>query len=63
MDLANDLSNDVVLAVLVEGRLGQKLAAEDAKTFISLLESELSRISLSDEDQGDEGVVGADLSH
>ena len=45
MDLVNDLSSDVALAVFVEGSLRQKLNAEDAKSFIALVEAELSRIS------------------
>lgn len=45
MDLVNDLSSDLALAVFVEGTLSRKLPAEDAKSFIALVEAELSRIS------------------
>ena len=61
MDLVNDLSSDVALAVFVEGRLSRKL--DDAKSFIELLGSELSRISGDGEDQGDRSALSADLSH
>ena len=44
MDLVNDLSSDVALAVFVEGSLRQKLDAQDAKWFIELIEAELERI-------------------
>jgi len=63
MDLVNDLSSDVALAVFVEGRLRQKLDAQDAKSFITLLEAELSRISGDDEDRADRSALSADLSH
>ena len=45
MDLVNDLSSDLAFAVVVEGALSRKLPAEDAKSFIALVEAELSRIS------------------
>jgi hypothetical protein len=45
MDLVNDLSSDLALAVFVDGTLSRKLPAEDAKSFIALVEAELSRIS------------------
>ena len=45
MDLVNDLSSDLALAVFVDGELSRKLPVEDAKTFIALVEAELSRIS------------------
>ena len=61
MDLVNDLSSDVALAVFVEGRLSRKL--DDAKSFIELLGSELSRISGDGEDQGEQSALSADLSH
>ena len=63
MDLVNDLSSDVALAVFVEGRLSRKLDARDAKSFIELLGSELSRISGDGEDQGEQSALSADLSH
>jgi hypothetical protein len=63
MDLVNDLSSDVALAVLVEGRLRQKLGAQDAKSFIALLEAELSRISAESVDADDRTAPAADLSH
>ena len=53
MDLVNDLSTDVALAVLVEGTLRQKLGAQDAKSFIAAVEAELARISA----EGDEGTT------
>ena len=45
MDLVNDLSSDLAMAVLVDGSLGTKLTPEDAKSFIALVEQELERIS------------------
>jgi hypothetical protein len=45
MDLVNDLSSDLALAVLVDGTLVRKLGAQDAKSFIESVEAELSRIS------------------
>jgi hypothetical protein len=45
MDLVNDLSSDLALAVLVDGTLLRKLGAQDAKSFIESVEAELSRIS------------------
>ena len=63
MDLVNDLSSDVALAVLAEGRLRRKLDAQDAKSFIALVESELTRISRSDEHRTDQTAFAADLSH
>lgn len=50
MDLVNDLSSDVALAVFVEGTLRQKLAAQDAKWFIELIEAELNRIEKGESD-------------
>ena len=63
MDLVNDLSSDVALAVFVEGRLRQKLGAQDAKSFIAHLEAELNRISGKDADDPDHAALSADLSH
>lgn len=63
MDLVNDLSSDVALAVLVEGALRKKLDGEDAKSFISLLEAELSRISGEEEEPYRQSALAADLSH
>jgi hypothetical protein len=63
MDLVNDLSSDVALAVFVEGRLRQKLDDRDAKSFIALLEAELSRISADNEHRVDQTALAADLSH
>ena len=63
MDLVNDLSSDVALAVFVEGRLKEKLEAHDAKSFIALLEAELSRISADNEPRVDQIALAADLSH
>ena len=51
MDLVNDLSSDVALAVFVEGSLRQKLDAQDAKWFIELIEAELERIGQAEADQ------------
>lgn len=45
MDLVNDLSSDLAIAVFVDRTLGGKLGSEDAKSFIALVEAELSRIS------------------
>ena len=45
MDLVNDLSSDLAIAVFVDRTLGGKLGGEDAKSFIALVEAELSRIS------------------
>lgn len=45
MDLVNDLSSDLALAVFVDGTLRRKLPAEDAKSFIAFVEAELYRIS------------------
>ena len=63
MEIVNDLSSDVALAVLVEGTLRRKLDGEDAKSFISLLEAELSRISGDEPDQDKKASFSADLSH
>jgi hypothetical protein len=63
MDLVNDLSSDVALAVLVEGTLRQKLDVQDAKSFIALLEAELSRISREEPDSASTVLSQADLSH
>jgi hypothetical protein len=62
MDLVNDLSSDVALAVFVEGNLRQKLNAEDAKSFIELVEAELSRIE-NEEGEAEERYLPAVLSH
>lgn len=51
MDLVNDLSSDLALAVFVEGSLRQKLDAQDAKWFIELIEAELERIGQGEADQ------------
>lgn len=66
MDLVNDLSSDLALAVFVEGRLNRKLDAQDAKTFIAQVEAELSRISRElprSESDRKIAVVSANLSH
>lgn len=63
MDLVNDLSSDVALAVLADGRLREKLDVEDAKSFIALLEAELSRISREEPDSASTVLSQADLSH
>ncbi|MEQ1765058.1 MAG: hypothetical protein ABL984_18170 [Pyrinomonadaceae bacterium] len=63
MDLVNDLSSDVALAVFVEGRLRQKLGAQDAKSFIALIEAELNRISTEHLDHQNPASLAADLSH
>ena len=63
MDLVNDLSTDVALAVLVEGTLRQKLGAQDAKSFIAAVEAELARISAEGDEQYDYLASAADLSH
>lgn len=63
MDLVNDLSSDVALAVFEEGRLKEKLGAQDAKSFIEILEAELTRISGSDQHRVERSALTADLSH
>ncbi len=62
MDLVNDLSSDVAMAVFVEGRLRQKLEARDAKSFIALLEAELTRIS-GENTQPEPSTLPAAVSH
>lgn len=62
MDLVNDLSSDVAMAVFVEGRLRQKLEAQDAKSFIALLEAELIRISVQDP-QDESSALPTTVSH
>lgn len=62
MDLVNDLSSDVALAVFVEGNLRQKLDARDAKSFIALVEAILSGIENGEAVQP-LAVAAADLSH
>ena len=63
MDLVNDLSSDVALAVFVEGRLWQKLEGRDAKSFIALVEAELSRIGADEDDRERTDSISATLSH
>ena len=63
MNLVNDLSSDVALAVFVEGRLRQKLGVQDAKSFIADLEAELSRISGENADNQTPAALTSDLSH
>ena len=63
MDLVNDLSSDVALAVFVEGRLRQKLEGRDAKSFIALVEAELSRIGADEADRESRNSQPASLSH
>lgn len=63
MDLVNDLSSDVALAVFVEGTLKQKLGVQDAKSFIASVEAELARISSYGEKRDDTGGLSADPSH
>lgn len=45
MDLVNELSSDVALALLVEGSLRKKLDGEDAKSLIALVETELRKMA------------------
>ena len=63
MDLVNDLSSDVALAVFVEGRLRQKLEGRDAKSFIALVEAELSRIGADEAERDTLNSLTATLSH
>lgn len=66
MDLVNDLSSDLAFAVVVEGALSRKLPAEDAKSFIALVEAELSRISERtpiEDSRKPHAASSADLSH
>jgi len=63
MDLVNDLSSDVALAVFVEGRLRQKLEGRDAKSFIALVEAELSRIGADEAERDTSNSLTATLSH
>lgn len=62
MDLVNDLSSDVALAVFVEGSLRQKLGAQDAKWFIELIEAELERIGQAEADQARASAI-ASVTH
>ena len=63
MDLVNDLSCEVALAVFVEGMLQQKLDARDAKTFIAMVEAELVQISAKDSRRDNSTSHLFDLSH
>ena len=63
MDLVNDLSSDVALVVFVEGRLRQKLEGRDAKSFIALVEAELSRIGADEAKRDTSNSLTATLSH
>lgn len=45
MDVVNDLSGDLAIAVFVDGRLANRLGAKNAKSFIAMIEEELERIS------------------
>jgi hypothetical protein len=63
MDLVNDLSSDVALAVFVEGRLRKKLEGRDAKSFIALVEAELSRIGADEAKRDTSNSLTATLSH
>ena len=62
MDLVNDLSSEVALAIVVEERLRQKLGVQDAISFIAALEAELARICCPDGDQEKAAYVTG-LSH
>jgi len=66
MDLVNDLSSDLAIAVFVDGTLSNKLGTMDAKSFVALVEEELERISNQVERPQSERPAGsdaADLSH
>lgn len=49
MDIVNDLSSEVAVAVVVDGRFMQKLGGQDAISFIAAVEAELARICDRDE--------------
>lgn len=63
MDLINELSSDLAIAVLVEGRLKDKIDTRDAKSLIAILESELARISRPAVEDAAEAVMDLPLSH
>ena len=63
MDLVNDLSTDVALAFLADGRLREKLVGQDAKSFIALLEAELNHISGAEAEPARKAALSVDLSH
>lgn len=62
MDVVNDLSSDIALAV-IEGRLRQKLHVQDAKSFIAAVEAELTRNFLHEDDRDSQETVSTGLSH
>jgi len=45
MDLVNDLSNDLAVALFVEGAVERKLEGSDAKRLIARFEDALNAIS------------------
>ena len=63
MDLVNDLSSEIALAVFVEGSVGQKLDRRDAKSFITILEAELDRISSEDSSSEPKAALSAPVNH
>ncbi|MGD9629538.1 MAG: hypothetical protein AB7V18_09850 [Pyrinomonadaceae bacterium] len=63
MDLINELSSDLAIAVLVEGRLKDKIDNRDAKSLIAILESELARISRPAGENAEEPLIDSPLSH
>ena len=66
MDLVNDLSNDLALALFVDGEIARKLEGLDAKSFIARVEEELNRISanIAEHDSfGDSPPVSVTASH
>lgn len=63
MDLINELSSDLAIAVLVEGRLMDKIDTRDAKSLIEILESELARISRPAGEDAAEALMDLPLSY
>jgi len=63
MDLINELSSELAIAVLVEGRLKGKIGTQDAKSLIAIIETELARISRPEIDEAVELAVEFPLSH
>ncbi len=63
MDVVNDLSSDIALAFIVEGRLRKKLHVQDAKSFIAAVEAELTRNFCHGDDRDGQETVLTGLSH
>jgi len=63
MDLINELSSELAIAVLMKGRLEGRIGTQDAKSLIAIIETELARISLPEIDEAVERPVEFPLSH